>query len=354
MDSSSLQARARRAWHWLGATTGAKAHRYFRARLIVQASIALTCIWIGFSFARFYRAAHAGRLPLPERPPGVEGFLPIGGVIGLFDWIYQRTLNRVHPAATILVLIALLLAVLLRKSFCAWICPIGFCSEVLAKLGQRLFGRNFTLWRWADILLRGVKYLLMLFFLQSIVAMGALGVHAFLNEPYNRMADVHMGLFFARLSLTAIAVLAGLSVGSMLVRGFWCRYFCPYGALLGIFSWLSPTRVVRDSDACVDCGLCDRICMARLPVSRSEQVLDPECTGCMDCVAVCPVDEALSMRTAKRRLGIRTLALAVLLVFLLGYLGAKSAGIWKNELTDQEYVSGIEQIDSGLSTHPGR
>ncbi len=284
----------------------------------------------------------------------MEGFLPIGGVIGLFDWVYQGTLNHVHPAATILVLIALLLATFLRKSFCAWICPIGFLSELLARVGRRLFGRNFRLWRLADVLLRGVKYLLLLFFLQSIVAMGALGVHAFLDEPYNRMADVHMGLFFASLSLIATLVLAGLVVGSILVEGFWCRYLCPYGALLGIFSWLSPTRVVRDRDACIDCGLCDRVCMARLPVSRSGQVLDPECTGCMDCVAVCPVDEALSMRAGKRRLSIRAFAFAVLLVFLLGYLGARSAGLWKNQLTDHEYLSGIEQIDTGLSTHPGR
>lgn len=316
--------------------------------------MAACCLWIGFAFARFYGAARAGTLPLPERPPGVEGFLPIGGVIGLFDWIAQGTLNRIHPAATILVLIALVMALLLRKSFCAWICPVGFLSELLAGVGRRIFGRNFRPWPWADRLLRGVKYLLMLFFLQSIVTMGSFGLHAFLEGPYNRMAEVHMALFFSRLSLTAGVVLSLLTLGSALVKGFWCRYFCPYGALLGMVSWLSPTRVVRDEKSCIDCELCDRVCMARLSVSKSRQVLDPECTGCMDCVAVCPVGEALHMSLGRKRMGGRTLAVAVLLVFLLGYFGARTAGRWKNGLSDLEYVRGVEQIDSGAYSHPGR
>ncbi|HKI83492.1 MAG TPA: 4Fe-4S binding protein [Candidatus Krumholzibacteria bacterium] len=354
MNLQSLQTRLGTAWRWLGGASGKKAQRSFRARWIVQSAMAASCVWIGFAFARFYGAARAGNLPLPERPPGVEGFLPIGGVIGLFDWLAQGTLNRIHPAATILVLIALVMAFLLRKSFCAWICPVGFLSELLGRAGRRIFGRNFRPWRWADRLLRGVKYLLMLFFLQSIVTMGAFGLRAFLEGPYNRMADVHMGLFFSRLSLTAGVVLLVLAAGSVLVKGFWCRYFCPYGALLGLVSWMSPTRVVRDPKSCIDCGLCDRVCMARLPVSTRGQVLDPECTGCMDCVAVCPVGEALHMKTGKKRMGGRALAIAVLLVFLLGYFGARGAGMWKNGLSDQEYVRGVAQIDSGTYSHPGR
>ena len=88
-------------------------------------------------------------------------------------------------------------------------------------------------------------------------------------------------------------VMGVLILGSVFVQGFWCRYLCPYGALLGFFSWASPTRVVRNADPCVDCGLCNQVCMARLPVSTATKVTIPECTGCLDCVAECPVTEAL-------------------------------------------------------------
>lgn len=339
---------------WLEGATGSKAQRSYRLRILIQSSIALTCIWIGFAFVRFYRAAAAGQIPLPQRPPGVEGFLPISGVMGLIDWIYSGHLNSIHPAATILVLIGLVLTFVLRKSFCSWICPIGLLSEILARGGRSLFGRNFRLWRWADVLLRSMKYLIMAFFLWSIFSMGRLGLAAFIDSPYNRVTDLKMGLFFAHLSLTALAVLVVLAVGSMFVQGLWCRYFCPYGALLGLFSFLSPTRIVRDPASCIDCGLCDKVCMARLPVSRAKNVINAECTGCLDCLAVCPVGEALTVRTAGKRWKPARFALVVFLIFFLAYLGARGTGLWKNEISDNEYIQRVEQLNSGIYSHAGR
>jgi len=338
---------------WLEGTSGRRAQRVFRLRLLVQASIAATSVWLGILFYRFYQAAAAGRVPLPHRPPGVEGFLPISGVMGLIDWIHRGRLNPIHPAATILVIIALLLALALRKSFCSWICPIGFLSELLARAGRRLFGRNFRLWRWADVLLRGAKYLLMIFFLGSIFAMGRSKLAAFIDSPYNRVSDLKMGLFFAHLSMTALVVLVLLAVGSLFVQGFWCRYFCPYGALLGLFSFLSPTRIVRHAESCTDCGLCDRVCMARLRVSRTAGIINPECTGCLDCIAVCPVPDTLTVRTAGRRWKPARFAAAVSLLFVLLYLGARSAGLWDNHISDREYIQRVQELKTGPYSHTG-
>jgi polyferredoxin len=274
--------------------------------------------------------------------------------MGLVDWFQSGSLNSIHPAATVLLLIGLSLAFLLRKSFCSWICPVGTLSEALARGGRRLFGRNFRVWTWADYLLRSIKYLLFAFFAWNILTMGAVGLRAFLDSPYNRVADLKMGLFFVHLSVTAALVLAVLVVGSVLVQGFWCRYLCPYGALLGLFSAISPTRVRRDPQSCIDCGLCDRICMARLPVSRQRDVLSPECTGCLDCVAVCPVGEALTVRSGTKRMRSWVFALGVVLVFTLAYLGARVSGHWQNEIGDEEYVRRVQQIHDPGYGHPGR
>ena len=184
---------------WLLGSTGRKADRSYRIRILVQSGFAVTCVLLGVQLTRFYRAAQAGALPLPERPPGVEGFLPISGLMGLVDWVYQGRLNAIHPAATILVVLALAMALLLRKSFCSWICPVGFVSELLARLGRKLFDRNFRPWTWVDIPLRGLKYLLMGFFLWSILTMGEIALRVFLESPYNRVSDIKMGLFFVRL-----------------------------------------------------------------------------------------------------------------------------------------------------------
>ncbi len=340
---------------WLTGKTGRRSDRTFRVRILVQLLFALVSIVIGFQIAGFYRAALAGSLPLPTRPPGVEGYLPISGLMGLLDWGYQGTLNTIHPAATILVVIALFLAILLRKAFCSWVCPVGFLSELLARFGRWSFGRNFRPWRWLDVPLRSLKYLLMAFFVGAVLSMTASELQGFIQSPYNRVADIKMGLFFVDMSRTGILVVGGLVLSSIFVSGSWCRYLCPYGALLGLFSWISPNRIGRDNGRCVECGLCDKVCMARIPVSQKHNVLNPECTGCLDCVAVCPVPDTLQMNLLKHR-PVRPMAFAgaVLGLFLAGYLGARVTGSWANQISDVEYVERLQNIDSPLYGHPGR
>lgn len=338
---------------WLSGRTGRKADRSFRVRILVQAGFALASVLLGIQFARFYLAARAGATPLPTRPPGVEGYLPISGLMGLLDWIYQGQLNTVHPAATVLVILAVALALLFRKSFCSWVCPVGFLSDLLARLGRWTIGRNFRPWTWLDLPLRSLKYLLLAFFLASIVAMGEAALTAFLDSPYNRVADVKLGLFFARLSGVGLMVVGLLAVGSVFIQGMWCRYLCPYGALLGLFSWMSPARIKRNEGTCVGCNLCDVACPARLPISCLATVRSVECTGCLDCVAVCPVKNTLELHVGPRRVSPLSYAAAILLFFVAGYSGARATGIWQNSITDAEYVERIRDIDSGEYGHPG-
>lgn len=338
---------------WLAGRSGRRAERRFRIRRIVQVAFALACVLMGVQFGRFVSAARSGSLPLPGRPAGVEAFLPISGLMGLLDWFHQGTLNAIHPAATVIVLIAIATAVLLRKSFCSWICPIGFLSEGLARFGRWAFGRNFRIWTWLDVPLRGLKYLLLAFFLSAILAMSPWALQVFLHSPYNQVADVKMGLFFTELGRTGTIVIGVLGLASVFVQGVWCRYLCPYGALLGLFSWASPTKIRRNADACVSCGLCDKACMARLPVSSKRTVTSPECTGCLDCVAVCPRKDALTVGVAGRRLGPLAYAAAIVALFLTGYAGARAAGIWQNGMSDTQYVEHIRAIDSAAYGHPG-
>ncbi len=342
-----------RLWQWLLGHTGVARYRTYRLRLLVQVGFTLTSCLIGFQFGRFIGAAQRGELPLPVRPPGVEGYLPISGLMGILDWMHQGVLNHVHPAATIAILIFLGMSFVLRRSFCSWICPGGLVSETLARIGQRLCGRTFRPPLWLDRSLRSVRYLLLAFFVIAILMMTPEALRAFIESPYNRVSDVKMYLFFARIGTVPLVTVLILMIASIFINGAWCRYLCPYGALVGLVSWLSPARIHRNLETCTDCGLCDRVCMARLPVSRRKSIGGVECSGCLDCVAVCPVSESLTARLFRRRVTVLAYSIAVVLLFLVGYAGGRVTGTWSTPISDQEYIERIGNIDNPDYGHPG-
>ncbi len=338
---------------WLKSSTGYGVYQTYRVRLLVQLFFVLASLVICLRFTRFINAAITESVPLPTRPPGVEGYLPISGLMGIVDWIYQGTLNRIHPAATLLLLIFLIISFIFRRAFCSWICPIGFLSETLARFGQRLFGRNFHLPRWLDIPLRGIKYLLFGFFVWSILNMTPASLQTFINSPYNRVADIKMYLFFARISPLSVIVVIALTLASIPINGAWCRYLCPYGALVGLAGWASPFKIRRNMQNCTGCKLCDRVCLARLPISRQEQVGSIECSGCLDCVAVCPETNTLIATHFNKSRSALIIAVGIMLLFLMGYSAARLSGNWENSISDQEYIDKIQRIDVSEFSHPG-
>ncbi|HKI87147.1 MAG TPA: 4Fe-4S binding protein, partial [Thermoanaerobaculia bacterium] len=181
--------------------------------------------------------------PSAGHPAGVEGWLPIAGLMNLKYWLVSGHIPAIHPAAMFLLIAFFAIALLLRKAFCSWLCPVGTLSEGLWRLGRKVFGRNVRLPRGLDLPLRGMKYVLLGFFVWAVAGMSAAAINGFMRSPYGVIADVKMLDFFRFLGTTGVVVIGLLVVGSILVKDFWCRYLCPYGALLGIVSLLSPTAI---------------------------------------------------------------------------------------------------------------
>ncbi len=155
--------------------------------------------------------------------------------------------------------------------------------------------------KWLDLSLRSLKYVLLALFLAVVGYMSANALDGFMQTPYGFVVDVKMMNFFRDMSLTAAVVIAALAVMSMLVQNFWCRYLCPYGALLGLASLLCPVKIRRDKEACIDCGKCARACPAQLPVDQFVQIRSVECTACMACVAACSAQDALQFALPPRK-----------------------------------------------------
>jgi len=322
-------------------------HLIIPLRLTIQWFFLAWCIFLGVQFWLFVRHFETlEQTPYYSRPPGVEGFLPIGSLVSLKQWLLTGQFDPVHPAALVLLLTFVGMAVLAKKSFCAWLCPVGTLEEGLWKLGQKMFGRNFEIWAWLDKTLRFTKYALLLFFIKVIlIDMPLMAVNSFLRAPYWAIADVKMLHFFTSPSLTSLIVIGLLAALSLVYKNFWCRFLCPYGALLGVISLLSPLKVRRNTQHCIDCGRCSRVCPARIDVQHKTSVHSVECTSCLTCVANCPAPGALEIGTVRPR---RTLpgwsyAVIVLLLFATGVATGMFTGHWETALGYDDFRALIPQ-----------
>lgn len=308
-------------------------------RRAFQCAFLLLNLCIGIQFYLFVRYYETGGQSLRvDRPAGVEGWLPIASLMNLKALLVTGALPRIHPAGTFLLIAFLAASWIFRKSFCGWLCPVGTVSEYLWRVGRRLFKRNFLLPRAADIPLRSLKYILLGLFLYAVGSMSVPAIRQFLDSPYGMVDDVKMLNFFRDLGMTGGMVVAALVLGSMVVQNFWCRYFCPYGALMGLASLASPLRIRRQPDLCIDCGKCAKACPSALPVDRLVTIRSAECMGCMQCVAACPAEGALFLSAPQhKRVPAWAVAVGVATFFLSAYVCACSTGHWNTALTDKLY-----------------
>jgi polyferredoxin len=308
-----------------------------RIRRAVQAGFVLLNLWIGVEFYFFVRYFERGGWK-PERPPGVEGWLPIAGMMNTSYFLQTGSMPQIHPAAMVLFVTFLVISIAFRKAFCGWLCPIGTISEQLWKCGQKTFRRVFFPPRCLDIPLRGLKYLLLGLFVWAVGTMSAASIKAFLSGPYGLIADVKMLDFFRRMTPLTAVVIGLLVPGSFFVPNLWCRYLCPYGALMGLGALLSPLRIRRNAALCIDCAKCAKACPSNLPVDRLVQIRSAECIGCLDCVAVCPSEGALFLAAGRsRRVSPYALGAAIVTVFVVAVGAAKVAGHWHGPIPDAVY-----------------
>jgi polyferredoxin len=199
-------------------------------------------------------------------------------------------------------------------------------------------GKNYTIPKYVDYFLRSIKYILMSFFLYIIlIKMSSSEIAGFLETPYWKVVDLKMLKFFTDISTMMTVVLGVIVVLSFLYKNFWCRYFCPYGALLGLLGWISPIGITRHDKFCIHCNSCTRNCPSLLPVSKRDSILSPECSGCLTCVSFCHSQGALEVTLKDRKkINPAIVGISIIVIFFGLILIAQLNGKWNSSISYNE------------------
>lgn len=236
-----------------------------------------------------------GLEPLLLGSPSLHAVCPVGGVVSVYSYFSEGVfVKKTHPSSFILMWIVLVLSLGLGAVFCGWICPFGTVQELIGAIGRKLFKRRYNQMIPAKIdrYLRYLRYVT----LAAIVYLTAVaGTLIFADyDPYFALFN----LWSDEVVWTAFAVLGLTLGGALFVERPWCKYACPYGALLGIFNLFRFVKLSRNPKTCISCHRCDRRCPMNITPSDDGHVRDHQCILCLECTSenVCPVSDALLLK----------------------------------------------------------
>lgn len=223
--------------------------------------------------------------------PGAVGSCPLGALQNALS--ASDTRLPAYIFGTII-----LFGLLLGRTICGWLCPIGLGQELLykiktPKLKKGKVTRILSYLKY--VILIGLVLLIPLLFAipafcEYICPAGTLegGIGLLTNpENYKKLADLGP-LFTWKFTVLVLVV-----VGSVFIFRMFCRFLCPLGALYGFFCRIAMLGVKLDKNKCNDCGLCISVC--KMDVKK---VGDHECIHCGACISACPA-KAISWKGEK-------------------------------------------------------
>jgi polyferredoxin len=215
-----------------------------------------------------------------------ERWCPFGGVEAAYTFAREGNLTCSLGVSNFYILGAvLLLAVLLRRVFCGYACPVGTLSEWLGRATARLGIKPAKVPYRLDRGLALLKYAVLGVILFYTYRAGELVFRGY--DPCYALISRHG----EDITFWAYVVAGGIVLGSLFVTMPFCRWFCPLAAVFNPFSRFGFTRVKRDEAACTNCGKCARVCPMAIPVDKLHDVTAARCMSCLECVEACPQRE---------------------------------------------------------------
>lgn len=228
----------------------------------------------------------------------LHAICPFGGVVSLYNIFTDGTLiKKIHSSSVILMVIVFFTAILFGPAFCGWICPLGTIQELFGKIGKKIFKNSYNhiMPRKVDKILRYLRYIVLVWVVYVTAISGTL---LFSNiDPFHALFNFWTGES-GIISLFILTVTLALSI---LVERPWCKYACPYGALLGLSNLIRIFKLQRNSNTCINCKACSRNCPMNIEVDKNIRISNHQCISCLECTSEyhCPIKDTVTLSSFK-------------------------------------------------------
>ncbi len=226
----------------------------------------------------------------------LHAICPYGGVETFVALIkYDVLVKKIHMSSVVIMSIILLMGVLFGPVVCSYVCPLGSVQEWFAKIGRKIFKKKYNNFvpKKLDKVLRYLRYFVLAY--TVYLTTNSLRLVFLEVDPYYALFNFWTG----EATIGGIIVLLVILGSSLFVERPWCKYACPFGALMGLTNFISIFKIRRNKATCIGCKKCDRACPMNIEVSNKEVVIDHQCIRCGECTSevVCPVEETVQLRT---------------------------------------------------------
>ena len=226
--------------------------------------------------------------------PGLfEGeFAAVGSIVSC---IYKGNISWESVKYSVWMLVATVPAtVLVGRFFCGFFCSFGAVQDLLWFGSHRLRAlfpgkRNL---KKADRIFRFAKYAVLFYFIifvwSGVTAVKTAGPWQVFGQY---VSFGHWPGLKPLLSVGGILLLV-IFIGSLFVQRFFCRYFCPMGAIYSLISRASFLKIDKPREGCGKCRLCTSKCSMGMDLTKKDRVAGGECISCQKCVSWCPKGNA--------------------------------------------------------------
>ena len=222
--------------------------------------------------------------------PGLfEGeFAAVGNIVSC---IYKGNISWESVKYSVWMLLATVPAtVLVGRFFCGFFCSFGAVQDLLWLGSHRLRAlfpgkRNL---KKADRIFRFAKYAVLFYFIifiwSGVTAVKTAGPWQVFGQY---VSFGHWPGLKLLLSVGGVLLLL-IFIGSLFVQRFFCRYFCPMGAIYSLISQASFLKIDKPRDGCGKCHLCTSKCTMGMDLTKKDRIAGGECISCQKCVSWCP------------------------------------------------------------------